>query len=213
MGVLQALEAIKLLILPAPSTPTPATMTLFSAWPQLAFRHCRMRARRTGCPGCSPAAERTALADTDYVAFCGADAEGVRLAPEERVAPVEYRSVRESGASHVLLDVRDPTQFGICHLRGSWSGFPSCVCMCVVPVLTCVDVPFEEFEGASALPALVKEGLSTAEAVYVLCRLGNDSQIVTRMLKDAGVAGGHVWDVRGGIREWARTAPEGFPEY
>lgn len=88
-----------------------------------------------------------------------------------------------------------------------------CVCVCVVPVLTCVDVPFEEFEGASALPALVKEGLSTAEAVYVLCRLGNDSQIVTRMLKDAGVAGGHVWDVKGGIREWARTAPEGFPEY
>lgn len=212
MGVLQALEAIKLLTLPAPSTPASATMTLFSAWPQLAFRHCRIRARRAGCPGCSPAVERTALADTDYVAFCGVEAEGVRLTPDERVAPVDYRGVRESGAPHVLLDVRDPTQFGICHLRGSWSGPPP-VCMCVMPVLTCVDVPFEEFEGASALPALVKEGLSTAEAVYVLCRLGNDSQIVTRMLKDAGVAGGRVWDVKGGIREWARTAPEGFPEY
>lgn len=80
-------------------------------------------------------------------------------------------------------------------------------------VLTCVDVPFEEFGGAAVLPARVEEGLREAEAVYVLCRLGNDSQVVARMLKEAGVAGGRVWDVKGGIREWARTAPGGFPEY
>lgn len=72
-----------------------------------------------------------------------------------------------------------------------------------------VDVPFEELDGAAGLPAEVRD----AEAVYVICRLGNDSQAAVHMLKEAGVAGGRVWDVKGGIREWARTAPEGFPEY
>lgn len=76
-----------------------------------------------------------------------------------------------------------------------------------------VDVPFEEFERAPELPGHVRDRLQGARAVYVMCRLGNDSQVVARMLKTAGVAEGRVWDVKGGIREWARTAPEGFPEY
>lgn len=96
-----------------------------------------------------------------------------------------------------------------------------CVCVCGRP-LTAVDVPFEEFQRAAAaaaaaeaavLPDRVRDRLYGARAVYVMCRLGNDSQVVARTLKTAGVAEGRVWDVKGGIREWARTAPEGFPEY
>lgn len=45
----------------------------------------------------------------------------------------------------------------------------------------------------------------------MLCRLGNDSQVVTRHLRDAGVV--KVWDVKGGIRAWARSRPSVFPEY
>lgn len=63
------------------------------------------------------------------------------------------------------------------------------------------------------LPEHVRERLRGACAVYVVCRLGNDSQAVTRMLKEAGVAEGRVWDLKGGLREWARSAPEDFPEY
>lgn len=201
MGVLQALEAIKLLVRGA----GPVTMTLFSAWPQLAFRHCRMRPRRKGCPGCNGTAPAT-----DYVALCAPPA--AVLTPEERVAAPEYRELRERGDDHALLDVRDPTQYALCHLPGSWSECPVCVCVCGC-VLTGVDVPFEEFERAPTLPGRVRDRLHGARAVYVMCRLGNDSQVVARMLKAAGVAEGRVWDVKGGIREWARTAPEGFPEY
>lgn len=120
MGVLQALEAIKLLVRGA----GPVTMTLFSAWPQLAFRHCRMRARRRGCPGCGGTAPAT-----DYAVLCAPTAV---LAPEERVAADEYRELRARGAEHVLLDVRDQTQYALCHLHGSWSEWcPVCVCVCV----------------------------------------------------------------------------------
>lgn len=118
MGVLQALEAIKLLVRGPPAAAA-TTMTLFSAWPDLAFRHVRMRARRAACIGC--AGVRGALAAKDYSRAC-APVRG--LAPEERVAAREYRELRlqgEEGARHVLLDVRDRTQFGICHLRGSCS--------------------------------------------------------------------------------------------
>lgn len=90
-----------------------------------------MRARREGCIGCSSTVQKPALADTDYGAFCGMGGEGVGLAEEERIAPMEYCGVRESGALHVLLDVRDTTQFGICHLRGSWSGLSMCARVCI----------------------------------------------------------------------------------
>lgn len=203
MGVLQALEAIKVLVRGA----GPVTMTFFSAWPELAFRHCRMRARREGCPGCSGVPW-----EFDYATVC-AQPDVPGLAPEERVDAQEYRELRKSGADHVLLDVRDRTQFALCHLSESLSECPVCVCEESVLTGGAVDVPFEVFERAAVVPEYVREQLRGARAVYVVCRLGNDSQVATRMLKEAGVAEGRVWDVRGGIREWARSAPGDFPEY
>lgn len=115
MGVLQALEAIKLLVRGS----GPATMTLFSAWPQLAFRHCRMRMRRVGCPGCC------GMSEGRYDATACAQPKAPVLAPEERVDAQEYRELRSRGVDHVLLDVRDTTQFDLCHLSGSWSKYPA----------------------------------------------------------------------------------------
>lgn len=91
-------------------------------------------------------------------------------------------------------------------------------------------MPFSEFEAlayrghkedgeqAPKVPLALQSFLDMEEdkqlPVYVLCRLGNDSQVVTRQLKDAGVAGGHIFDIKGGIVEWARSGIAGpFPEY
>lgn len=122
MGVLQALEAIKLIV--RGTNKGPVSMTFFSAWPELAFRHCRMRGRRDGCPGCSGIPQ-----DFDYTTMC-APPEAPGLAPEERVDAQEYRELRSAGADHVLLDVRDKTQFALCHLSGSLSECPACACVC-----------------------------------------------------------------------------------
>ena len=53
MGVLQALETIKILSSPPPTTPAPASMLLFTAHPVLSFRSIRLRTRRANCAACS----------------------------------------------------------------------------------------------------------------------------------------------------------------
>jgi adenylyltransferase/sulfurtransferase len=95
MGVLQALEAIKVLTKQDktantnPSTtkgveePPRASLLMFSAYSNPQFRTMRLRSRRDTCAACS--AERTISADSltsgslDYIAFCG------------RTAPVNVR--------------------------------------------------------------------------------------------------------------------------
>ncbi|KAH0611344.1 uncharacterized protein H6S33_010609 [Morchella sextelata] len=214
MGVLQALEAIKLLSRPAPPEQKAASMTIFSAFPQMAFRTLKMRGRRKACVACGEPADakdkitREAMEKglIDHIAFCGSSAPVGLLKPEERVDVSEYMKVRDEGKEHTLLDVRDETQFGICKLEGS------------------LNIPYSEFESlalaedtTSKVPESLKSLLakSSPEApVYVLCRLGNDSQHVTKHLKDAGVAGGRVFDIKGGISEWAKSGVAGpFPQY
>lgn len=37
----------------------------------------------------------------------------------------EYQSINEQGQPHVLLDVREPAEYAICHLGGSHSILPT----------------------------------------------------------------------------------------
>lgn len=129
MGVLQALEGIKLLSRPVEGVETRTTMTVFSAFSETRFRTLKMRGRRAACVACGEPADaaekitREAMEEglVDHMAFCrGRGGVGV-LAEGERVGVGEYWNVRGEGRRHVLLDVRDSTQFGICSLEGSLS--------------------------------------------------------------------------------------------
>jgi len=84
-----------------------------------------------------------------------------------------------------------------------------------------LDIPFSEFEDskyedseAEAIKSKFQDQPKD-RPVYVICRLGNDSQIVTRQLKQAGIfPDDQVFDIKGGIAEWARSGIAGeFPEY
>ena len=48
--------------------------------------------------------------------------------------------------------------------------------------------------------------------VYVVCRLGNDSQLAVDALRGAG-AKGVVQDLIGGLRAWSRDVDPKFPVY
>lgn len=218
MGVLQAVEAIKMIAqgkLTPPETAAveapPTTMLLFSTLGTQPFRSLRMRSRRAGCFACSQEAslnlESLRSGSLDYALFCGLISGVSILRPEERIEARDYAQIKEKDEKHLLLDVREKVQFDICHIEGS------------------INVPFSTFQGGqqaeenlgkSASISWLPESLPDDAPIYVVCRLGNDSQVVTRRLKETGsnsLEGRWVGDIKGGLKAWKDQVDEHWPEY
>ncbi|KAL5345604.1 hypothetical protein ACLOAV_009358 [Pseudogymnoascus australis] len=218
MGVLQAVEAIKLItaglkvshtsddaelqeskVLPSPS------LLLFSANSPSPFRTVRLRQRRPDCFACSAQAgltpESLTSGSLDYVAFCGSAAPVNILSDEEQISAGQYSELRNGGSKkeHVLLDVREKVQFDICHVGGS------------------INVPFSKLQGNldTTYPWLPETSPADAP-IYVLCRLGNDSQVITKKLKESGLGDNGkrpILDIKGGLRAWKKDVDSSWPEY
>ena len=211
MGVLQALEAIKVLASGnleregfEAAELGPPHMLLFSGHVAAPFRSVRMAGRRKTCFACGEGSalsrESLASGSVDYVQFCGVAAPVEILAPEERISVAEYREVVKKGETdHLLLDVREAPHFGIASIDGA------------------VNVPFSalmrEVRG-EAPPEWMPPGLSPGAPIYVVCRQGEDSQHVTRKLKETGLDRGgerFIGDIEGGIRAWKRDVDPTMP--
>ncbi|KAF2091261.1 hypothetical protein K490DRAFT_71480 [Saccharata proteae CBS 121410] len=239
MGVLQALEAIKLIAAgglekesmmgtsngAAPYVAPAPTLLIFSAYASPQFRTIRLRSRKPKCAACGPEATVTRQAlqsdSMDYVQFCGSAAPVEALSAEERMGVEEYSQLRDRDnhasnvfgdgdvgakkAKHVLVDVREKVQFDLCHLEGS------------------VNIPFSDIAASRfnadgvAEPAWVRQVRDLGERdVVVACRLGNDSQVAVRKMKEVGLDEGgkrRIVDVRGGLRAWRERVDGEFPEY
>lgn len=236
MGVLQALEAIKVLTRSTSSSKTggtstdPPSLLIFSAYTNPMFRTIRLRPRKLKCAACSAQATVTPEAlnsgSLDYVQFCGAINPVDALSPSERVSADNYAKIRlavnpftgtePSKDSHILVDVREKVQFDLCNLEGS------------------VNIPFSAVSSTTAptqddMSGESKGGKSMAEAgwvadlrahsekpIFVVCRLGNDSQLTVKKMKELGLDnGGQRWigDIKGGLRAWRENVDRDFPEY
>jgi len=209
MGVLQALEAIKILAAgiksPDPSSQLPPpTMLIFSAYSNPQFRTVRLRpTRRADCAACSANHSITAQSllsgSLDYVAFCGVANPITVLTDSERVSARDFASYWNGDRTHrpTLLDVRDATQFQLCNIAGSinvpWSDFPAVI-------------------GAIRAGGDLPDWMSRGD-VAVVCKLGNDSQLAARMIKDTGLARGNVVDIRDGFKAWKRDVDTSWPDY
>ena len=112
-----------------------------------------------------------------------------------------------------ILDVRPKTEFGICHLPLSIraSSLPD-------------SHPRFEFEHSSLVESIdvplynlvanPGDYLSSEFETYVVCRLGNDSQIAADALRSARPDPTLVIkDLVGGLRAWSRDVDPGFPAY
>lgn len=244
MGVMQALQAIKVLTaLPKPETSadmnssssstTPAEspyLHLFSSYSTPPFRAIRLRPRRKACASCSSTAdislESLKSGSTDYVLFCGSASSPNVLSPEERISPSEYhKSYHQStpstnSDSPTIIDVREKVQFDICSLENS-------INIPISTILSSAHQPQDAAAGstkdtnssAEVLPSWLPPDIasSTSDApIYVVCRLGNDSQIAVQKLKERGLdRGGQraVRDIRGGFRAWKQDVDPDWPEY
>ncbi|EMD33301.1 hypothetical protein CERSUDRAFT_108116 [Gelatoporia subvermispora B] len=194
VGTLQAVEAIKLITGTHDGKPT---LLMYSALGTPPFRNVTLRARRPTCPACGDEGERVgAISETDYVAFCGGErpdwvSRGLANdSADTRIRAKELDAVLRERANVQLIDVRPAVEFGICHIPGS------------------INVPVKELV---ANPADYVDSNDPPET-YVICRLGNDSQIAVDALRSAG-AKGIVKDLVGGLRAWAHDVDQTFPVY
>ncbi|CAK7565593.1 MAG: hypothetical protein SEPTF4163_003513 [Sporothrix epigloea] len=221
MGIIQALETIRVLTNATigKDDELSPTLLLFSASGGPSFRTVRLRGRRADCIACgdnAPLKSRT-LQDAglpDYVQFCAgskAMAQTV-LAPEERVSVQSYRQVRdvEEGSklgkgtrTHWLLDVREKEFYAMGSIDGA------------------INVPFSLTTSSlsspqdNKMPAWLPDGMAADIApIYLVCRVGNDSQVVARQLKSMGVdqqGTRFVGDIMGGLLAWKKEIDSTFP--
>lgn len=150
----------------------------------------------------------------DYVFFCGAANPETLLSPSERISAREYREKHPeiSNTPHTLIDVRDKAQFDICSLENS-------VNIPISTILSSMARPKDIIGDAAALPPWLPGDIASPESndpVYVVCRLGNDSQIAVKKLKELGLDRGgerYVGDIKGGFHAWREQVDPEWPEY
>ncbi|XP_032111890.1 adenylyltransferase and sulfurtransferase MOCS3 [Sapajus apella] len=209
LGCLQALEVLKIAAGLGPSYS--GSLLLFDAL-RGHFRCIRLRSRRLDCAACG---ERPTVTDLlDYEAFCGSSATDKclslqLLSPEERVSVTDYKRLLDSGASHLLLDVRPQVEVDICRLPHA------------------LHIPLKHLERRDAESltllgeAIREEKRRTQEGaalpIYVICKLGNDSQKAVKILQSLSAAQEldslTVRDVVGGLMAWAAKIDGTFPQY
>lgn len=209
MGVLQALEAIKLIArggLETQENPEPAdriAMLLFSAMTETPFRTVRMRGKRKGCFACGAEEDGLTLEklknSLDYVQFCGIVQPVKGLNAEERVSATAYKAAsKDTSKTHVLIDVRGKEQFSVANLAGS------------------VNVPVSRFMSSRAESAsdLLPVDVAADTPIYLVCRVGNDSQIAAKKLKELGLDNNgsrFIGDIEGGLKAWKRDIDPSLP--
>lgn len=209
LGCLQALEVLKIAAGMGPSYS--GSLLLFDALGGQ-FRCIRLRSRRPDCAACG---ERpTVAALQDYEAFCGSSAtdkcRSLRLlSPEERVSVADYKRLLDSGSPHLLLDVRPQVEVDICRLPHA------------------LHIPLKHLERRDAKSLkLLGEAIQTGKQgaregaalpIYVICKLGNDSQKAVKILQSLTAIPEFgslaARDVVGGLMAWAAKVDETFPQY
>lgn len=197
--------------------------------------------RHPQCTVCGDLPSMHTLADTEaflndtraHVQQCVSEHIG-SLAEGYEVSPQTYHQLYHADSKvHVILDVRPAVQFDLLRLQ-----LPGLVLM---PSLTqdsiassaryMVNIPFAQFQALRTLPssavlatapvvcalqqllASIQQACQQEAVVYVLCRRGVDSKIITRVLRDQVQLPYQVFNLTGGCVAWSEQVDEGFPVY
>jgi sulfur-carrier protein adenylyltransferase/sulfurtransferase len=183
IGVLQAIEAIKLIIGLGDSLV--GRLVSFDAL-KLRFREFKIR-KDPKCPICG---EHPTIHELiDYDQFCGipqADAEAEKEMDVPTITAVELREKLDRREKFVLVDVREPFEYDICNIPGSKL------------------IPLGE------LPARLSE-LDSADDIVLHCKVGGRSAKALKILQEAGFR--KLSNLRGGIAAWADEVDPSVPKY
>lgn len=208
MGCFQALEVLK--IASGHGSSCGQQLVMFDAQ-DARFRSIKLRPKQAGCAVCGENPSVTQL--VDYEAFCGSAATDKcrklnLLSRDQRITVQDYKSIIDSGEPHLLLDVRPLVEVDICHLPFS------------------LNIPLSSLEERkSDHIRLLQERISQLQQqmegdrrppVYVICKLGNDSQKAVQVMEKMSgseVDSITVKDISGGLMAWAKRIDPTFPQY
>ncbi|KAH8410629.1 hypothetical protein KR009_007312 [Drosophila setifemur] len=193
IGAMQALEAIKLIV--GLGDVLAGRLLIFDGSSCL-FRNIRIRSKRPNCHVCSAQPLITEL--IDYEMFCGMhatdkDSPLQLLSADERM-DVNYYREKQQQQPHLLIDVRQPTEFDICKLPPA------------------INVPLAEILDDSYLKRFTKQLEDKQLPIIVLCRRGNDSQIAVQHIRNR-FPGHSIQDLVGGLHAWTNKVDSSFPKY
>ncbi|KAK2843410.1 hypothetical protein Q7C36_011625 [Tachysurus vachellii] len=208
MGCLQALEVLK--IASGQKSSFGQQLMMFDAQDGR-FRCIKLRAKQASCVVCGDMPSVTEL--QDYESFCGSAATDKcrrlnLLSAEQRVSVQEYKSIVDCRIPHLLLDVRPKVEVDICHLLISIN----------IPLASLEDQRTDHINFLKEKICELKSQMSTESQVpvYVVCKLGNDSQKAVLLLeKMSGTELEHITvkDITGGLMAWANKIDPSFPKY
>jgi molybdopterin/thiamine biosynthesis adenylyltransferase/rhodanese-related sulfurtransferase len=183
IGVMQAIEAIKLIIGIGESLI--GRLVSFDAL-QLRFKEFKIR-KDPSCPICG---EHPTIHELiDYDQFCGipqADAEAAKELEVPTITATELKSKIDRQDKFVLVDVREPFEYDISRIPGSKL------------------IPLGE------LPARLSE-LDSADEIVLHCKVGGRSAKALRILQEAGFR--KLNNLQGGITAWSDDVDPSIPKY
>ncbi|KAK7142846.1 hypothetical protein R3I94_012261 [Phoxinus phoxinus] len=206
MGCLQALEVLK--IASGQGSSFEQQLLMFDGQ-EGRFRSIRLRSRQIECVVCGEKPTLTEL--QDYEQFCGSAATDkcrrlTLLTKEQRVSVQEYRAILDGSTPHLLLDVRPKVEVDICHLSTSIN----------IPLASLEDKKAEHITLLKETISNLKQQTKSQVPVFVVCKLGNDSQKAVQLLeKMSGVETEQITvkDISGGLMAWAKNIDHSFPQY
>nr|XP_055028463.1 adenylyltransferase and sulfurtransferase MOCS3 [Misgurnus anguillicaudatus] len=208
MGCLQALEVLK--IASGQGSSFEKQLLMFDGQDGR-FRSIRLRAKQSECAVCGETPTVTQL--QDYERFCGSAATDKcrrlnLLTKEQRVSVQEYKEILDSSTPHLLLDVRPKVEVDICHLPFSIN----------IPLASLEEKKSEHIAQLKDKIGELKQQrrISSEVPVFVVCKLGNDSQKAVQVLEKMSgkdIEEVTLKDISGGLMAWANKIDPSFPQY
>lgn len=190
MGVMMAIETIKLVIGTYTKDNFKPTITMYTGFDTQMIKVFKMRGRQLEkCDSCSGRITKEDIINgkINYDEFCGSKNYNV-LSSDERVSVQQYAQVADK--PHYLLDVRPKEHYEISHLSNS------------------ISVPLVDLKKIKTLNEI---GLSDDLPIYVICRYGNDSRRAARFLNDT--FGLNTKDIIGGLFKYSEEINPLIPTY
>lgn len=183
IGVMQAIEAIKLII--GIGEPLLGRLVYFDAL-KMKYREFKLR-RDPKCPVCG---ENPTIKELiDYDEFCGIPQAKAAEEAESDVPVITAPDLKQKldrGDKFVLLDVREQFEYDICRIEGSR----------LIPL--------------GQLPSRMSE-LDSADEIVLQCKSGVRSARALKLLQEAGFA--KLSNLEGGIVAWSDQVDPSVPKY